>query len=78
MADDPEEAREFILEAHRSALHLFSIIDDILDVAKIEAGKMQLDLAPVKLGELFQQVENFTRVQVQSKQLQFQIPNSHC
>ncbi|TAG89610.1 MAG: GAF domain-containing protein [Oscillatoriales cyanobacterium] len=74
MADDPEEAREFILEAHRSALHLFSIIDDILDVAKIEAGKMQLDLAPVKLGELFQQVENFTRVQVQSKQLQFQIP----
>lgn len=73
MADDPEEAREFILEAHRSALHLFSIIDDILDVAKIEAGKMQLDLAPVKLGELLQQVENFTRVQVQSKRLQFQI-----
>lgn len=73
MADDPEEAREFILEAHRSALHLFSIIDDILDVAKIEAGKMQLDLAPVKLGELLQQVEDFTRVQVQSKRLQFQI-----
>jgi signal transduction histidine kinase len=74
MADDPEEARQFILEAHRSALHLFSIIDDILDVAKIEAGKMQLDLAPVKLGELLQQVENFTRVQVESKGLQFQIP----
>ncbi|MFM9265889.1 GAF domain-containing sensor histidine kinase [Tychonema sp. BBK16] len=74
MADNPEEAREFILEAHRSALHLFSIIDDILDVAKIEAGKMQLDLAPVKLGELLQQVEYFTRVQVQSKRLQFQIP----
>ena len=73
MADDPEEGREFILEAHRSALHLFSIIDDILDVAKIETGKMQLDLAPVKLGELLQQVENFTRVQVQSKRLQFQI-----
>ena len=73
MADDPEEAREFILEAHRSALHLFSIIDDILDVAKIEAGKMQLDLAPVKLGELLQQVEDLTRVQVQSKRLQLQI-----
>ncbi len=73
MADNPEEAREFILEAHRSALHLFSIIDDILDVAKIEAGKMQLDLAPIKLGELLQQVEDFTRVQVQSKRLQFQI-----
>ena len=34
---------------------------------------MQLDLAPVKLGELLQQAENFTRVQVQEKRLQFQI-----
>jgi signal transduction histidine kinase len=73
MADDPEEAQQFIAEAHRSALHLLEVINDILDVAKIEAGKMQLDLAPVKLGELLQQVEDFTRVQVQQKRLQFQI-----
>lgn len=73
MADDPEEARQFIEEAYQSALHLFNVINDILDIAKIEAGKMELDLAPVKLGELLQQVENFTRVQVQEKRLQFQI-----
>ena len=73
MADDPEEARQFIQEAYKSAIHLFNVINDILDVAKIEAGKMQLDLAPVKLSELLQQVENFTLVQAQQKQLQFQI-----
>ncbi|MEG4216984.1 ATP-binding protein [Microcoleus sp. Pol14C6] len=73
MADDPEEAHQFIEEAYRSALHLFNVINDILDIAKIEAGKMELDLAPVKLGELLQQVENFTRVQVEQKRLQFQI-----
>ncbi|MEG4280302.1 ATP-binding protein [Microcoleus sp. MON1_C1] len=73
MADDPEEAHQFIEEAYRSAVHLFNVINDILDIAKIEAGKMELDLAPVKLGELLQQVENFTRVQVQQKGLQFQI-----
>ncbi|MEG3844106.1 GAF domain-containing sensor histidine kinase [Microcoleus sp. herbarium14] len=73
MADDPEEAHQFIEEAYRSAVHLFNVINDILDVAKIEAGKMHLDLAPVKLGELLQQVENFTRAQVQQKRLQFQI-----
>ncbi len=73
MADDPEEARQFIEEAYRSAVHLFNVINDVLDIAKIEAGKMQLDLAPVKLGELFQQVEDFTRAQVQQKGLQFQI-----
>ncbi len=73
MADDPEEAHQFIEEAYRSAIHLFNVINDILDIAKIEAGKMQLDLAPVKLGELLQQVENFTQVQAQQKRLQFQI-----
>ncbi|MEG3863006.1 GAF domain-containing sensor histidine kinase [Microcoleus sp. herbarium12] len=73
MADDPEEAHQFIEEAYQSAIHLFNVINDILDIAKIEAGKMQLDLAPVKLSELLQQVENFTQVQAQQKQLQFQI-----
>ncbi|PSB50338.1 histidine kinase [filamentous cyanobacterium Phorm 6] len=73
MADDPEEAHQFIEEAYRSALHLFNVINDILDIAKIEAGKMELDFAPVKLGELLQQIETFTQVQVQQKRLQFQI-----
>ncbi|WP_445172226.1 ATP-binding protein [Microcoleus sp.] len=73
MADDPEEAHQFIEEAYRSAVHLLNVINDFLDVAKIEAGKMHLDLAPVKLGELLQQVEDFTRLQVQQKRLQFQI-----
>jgi len=73
MADDPEEAHQFIEEAYRSALHLFNVINDILDIAKIEAGKMELDFAPVKLGEVLQQVENFTQVQVLQKRLQFQI-----
>ncbi|MDP8935852.1 MAG: ATP-binding protein [Cyanobacteriota bacterium] len=73
MADDPEEAHQFIEEAYRSAVHLFNVINDILDIAKIEAGKMELDLAPVKLGELLQQVEDFTRVQAEQKRLQFQI-----
>jgi len=73
MADDSEEARQFIAEAYRSALHLLNVINDILDIAKIEAGKMQLDLAPVKLDELLQEVEGFTRAQLQQKGLKFQI-----
>ncbi len=73
MADDPEEQHQFIQEAHRSALHLFNVINDILDIAKIEAGKMQLDLNPIKLDDLLVEVENFTRPQAQQKQLSFEI-----
>jgi signal transduction histidine kinase len=73
MADDPEEQGQFIEEAHRSAIHLLSIINDILDVAKIEAGKMQLDLNPIKLDDLLSDVENFIRPQAQQKALSLEI-----
>lgn len=73
LADDPEEQQEFIEEAHRSALHLLNLINDVLDIAKIEAGKMQIDMAPVKLNELLSDVEDLTRAQIHQKKLNFQI-----
>lgn len=73
MADDPEEQTEFIRGAYDCALHLLNIINDILDLAKIEAGKLQIELSPVKLDELLDRVENSTRAQVQQKKLSFEI-----
>lgn len=79
MAEDPQEQREFIEEAHRSAMHLLEIINDVLDIAKIEAGKMQIDCSPVSLAELLTQVETMTRTQVRQKNLSFeiQLPQTH-
>lgn len=73
MADDPEEQQEFLHEAHRSAIHLLNLINDVLDIAKIEAGKMQIDMTQVKLRELFLDVENFTRPQAEQKGLAFDL-----
>ncbi len=79
MADDPEERDEFIGEAHRSAVHLLNIINDILDIARIEAGKMQLEMNPVNLEGLLTDVENFTRTQAEQKNLIYEIrlPATH-
>ena len=73
MADDPEEQIEFIGESYRSALHLLNIINDILDIAKIEAGKLQIELSPVKLAELLNDVADFISNQVRQKNLSFEI-----
>ncbi|MEB3215508.1 MAG: ATP-binding protein [Nostocales cyanobacterium 94392] len=77
MADDDEEQSLFLGEAHKSSLHLLNVINDILDFAKIEAGKMELELSPVKLDELFGDVENFMRIQAEQKNLSFgmQLPD---
>ncbi|MCC5665033.1 GAF domain-containing protein [Nostoc sp. CHAB 5784] len=73
MADDPEEQNQFLSEAHQLSIHLLNIINDILDIAKIEAGKMELAYAPVKLDELFSDVENFMRPQAEMRNLSFQM-----
>ncbi|MDJ0801082.1 MAG: ATP-binding protein [Calothrix sp. MO_167.B12] len=73
MAEDPEEQRQFLQEAHKSSLHLLDIINDILDISRIEAGKMELELQSVTLNELFSDVENFSRPQAEAKNLSFQM-----
>jgi signal transduction histidine kinase len=73
MVDSPEEQMEFFNDAHKSALHLLDIINDILDIAKIEAGKMELDAGQVQLEDLLNEVRKFTENQAQQKNLSFNI-----
>ena len=71
MADDPEEQEQFLNEAYKSSIYLLDIINDILDIARIESGKMELELSSVRLDELFNDVENFMRLQAEQKCLSF-------
>ena len=64
-----EEEREFLRNAQRSAKQLLSIINDVLDLAKIEAGRMELELQEVELKSLFEEVGSLTQVQAQQKKL---------
>jgi PAS domain S-box-containing protein len=48
-----EQQRGFIGDIFTSGNHLLSLINDILDLSKVEAGKMMLDLEPVQVVSLF-------------------------
>jgi signal transduction histidine kinase/CheY-like chemotaxis protein len=67
--NDEKEQKEFIQNAQTSAKHLLSLINDVLDIAKIEAGKMELELQDVDLKALFEEVNSLARVQAEQKKL---------
>ena len=48
-----DQQRGFIGDIFSSGKHLLSLINDILDLSKVEAGKMILDLEPVEMSSLF-------------------------
>ena len=48
-----DKQRNFTGDILRSGQHLLSLINDILDLSKVEAGKMLLDLDPVEVSSLF-------------------------
>ena len=47
-----DQQRGFIGDIFSSGTHLLSLINDILDLSKVEAGKMMLDLEPVEVSSL--------------------------
>jgi light-regulated signal transduction histidine kinase (bacteriophytochrome) len=56
--DNEEELKEYIQVAYQSAENLVAIINDVLDIAKIEAGRMNINLETVHLPTLFQEEQN--------------------
>ena len=43
---------EYVTDIHSSGLHLLSIINDVLDMAKIEVGKLELAAEPVQISRV--------------------------
>ena len=53
MGELTDQQRGFIGDIFSSGKHLLSLINDILDLSKVEAGKMTLDLESVQVASLF-------------------------
>jgi signal transduction histidine kinase/CheY-like chemotaxis protein/HPt (histidine-containing phosphotransfer) domain-containing protein len=66
-----QQAESQLSKIHTAAQGLLGIINDILDVARLESGSFKLDRAPFRLKELFEECCDLFAMNIQEKGLEF-------
>lgn len=67
--DDKEQVAEYLKKIMTSGNHLLSLINDVLDMSRIESGKMHLDEKPCSLPDILYGLRNILLADVHAKQL---------
>ena len=65
--DDPERIGVYIGKIQQSSQHLLSLINDVLDMSRIEAGEVTLNVGPISVADQLGQVESIMRPQVEER-----------
>ena len=72
--DSEEEKEEFLTRADQAAIHLLAVINDILDIAKIESGTLELYVETLDVRSIIEEVIQLQTVQAEQKGLQLRAP----
>jgi signal transduction histidine kinase len=71
-----EERSQFLTDVLSSGKHLLGLINEILDLAKIEAGKMELQIEPALMSDILESVQNTMRSLAVKKYIDLQVESS--
>ena len=71
--DNKELVKEYLRKIGTSSEHLLSLINDVLDMSRIESGKVKIEEKPLHLPDLLHDIRTIIRPSISSKQLDFLI-----
>jgi signal transduction histidine kinase/ActR/RegA family two-component response regulator len=67
------DQRESVAQINRGGKHLLGLINEVLDIARIEAGRMELSPEPVRVADVFQEVLDLVRPLGARRDLRFRV-----
>ncbi len=69
--DNKARVQEYLTKILSSSNHLLSLINDILDMSRIESGKLNIEEKPCSISDIFRDMRNIIQTQMAAKQLNF-------
>ncbi|MCM1023871.1 MAG: response regulator [Prevotella sp.] len=72
-AENPDKVREYTKKISSSGQHLLGLINDILDISKIEAGKTTLNVSDESIVDLIEGIDGIIRPQMKAKGHTFEV-----
>ncbi len=71
-----DESREKLATINRAGKHLLALINDVLEISRIEANRVAIDSNPFDLFDLLESVQEMVQVRVQDKGLVFLVEHA--
>ena len=71
--DNRQQVQNCLRKITLSSKHLLGLINDVLDMSKIESGKMTLNMDQLSLREVMDSIVNIVQPQIKSKNQQFEV-----
>lgn len=70
---DRVQVKDYLNKIQSASKHLLNLINDILDMSRIESGKVQIEESEVSLRDILLDVDNLIRPMAEEKEISFQI-----
>jgi signal transduction histidine kinase/CheY-like chemotaxis protein len=71
--DDKEKLRGYLQKASHAAQYLLALVNDILDMSKLQAGKVELHIAPANLEMILDNVISMQRENIEGRGLELRV-----
>jgi len=71
--DNKELAKEYLDKVDMSSQHMLRIVNDILDMARIDSGKVELELLPINIYKECYATDALFRSEMEEKQIDFSV-----
>ncbi len=68
--DDAQQVKGYLEKIGQSSSHLLSLINDVLDMSRIESGKMVIEEQPENLADILHSIRNIIQTDIHSKQIE--------